>query len=169
MYLCVWGIDFASFYDFDIWFWNCFDSVVSFLFFIFSCFIETRGYEGYLYISTHLQIAPKVQIWKLFLFHHDELAQESLKKICLTSSLPSSLSWIFYSACSLKQQSADRHVASLVHIILIQSQPVFAVSPECCVLSGEAANTNFIVIGNTRSGLEPRFYRTRGEHANHDT
>ena len=66
---------------------------------------------------------------KIILFHHDELAQESLKKICLTSSLPSSLSWIFYSACSLKQQSADRHVASLVHIILIQSQPVFAVSP----------------------------------------
>ena len=31
----------------------------------------------------------------------------------------------FYSASSLKQQSADRHVASLGHIILIPSQPVF--------------------------------------------
>jgi hypothetical protein len=31
-----------------------------------------------------------------------------------------------YSAISLKQQSADRHVAPLVHIILIPSQPVFA-------------------------------------------
>jgi len=34
-----------------------------------------------------------------------------------------------YSASSLKQQSAGRYVASLVHTILIQSQPVFALSP----------------------------------------
>jgi hypothetical protein len=32
----------------------------------------------------------------------------------------------FYSANTLKQQSADRHVAPLGHIILILSQPVFA-------------------------------------------
>ena len=32
----------------------------------------------------------------------------------------------FYSARSLKQQSAGRHVAPLGHIILIPSQPVFA-------------------------------------------
>jgi hypothetical protein len=35
----------------------------------------------------------------------------------------------FYSASSLKQQSAGRHVATLGHIILISSQPVFALSP----------------------------------------
>ena len=35
----------------------------------------------------------------------------------------------FYSASSLKQQSGDRHVASLGHIILIPSQPVVALSP----------------------------------------
>ena len=35
----------------------------------------------------------------------------------------------FYSASSLKQQSADRHVAPLWHIILILSQPVFAHTP----------------------------------------
>jgi len=35
----------------------------------------------------------------------------------------------FYSASSLKQQSVDRHVAPLGHIILIPSQPVFAFSP----------------------------------------
>ena len=34
-----------------------------------------------------------------------------------------------YSANSLKQQSADRHVAPLGHIILIPNQPVFALSP----------------------------------------
>jgi hypothetical protein len=35
----------------------------------------------------------------------------------------------FYCASSLKQQSAGRHVAPLGHIILIPSQPVFALSP----------------------------------------
>jgi hypothetical protein len=35
----------------------------------------------------------------------------------------------FYSASSLKQQSACIHVAALGHIILISSQPVFALSP----------------------------------------
>jgi hypothetical protein len=35
------------------------------------------------------------------------------------------------------------------------------------VLSGEATNTNFIVFGLTRPGLESTIYRTRGEHANH--
>ena len=35
----------------------------------------------------------------------------------------------FYSASSLKQQSADRLVAPLGHIILIPRQPVFALSP----------------------------------------
>jgi hypothetical protein len=35
----------------------------------------------------------------------------------------------FYSASSLKQQFADRHIAPLGHIILIPSQPVFALSP----------------------------------------
>ena len=35
------------------------------------------------------------------------------------------------------------------------------------MLSGEATNTNFIVVDVTRSGLEPTISRTRGEHANH--
>jgi hypothetical protein len=35
----------------------------------------------------------------------------------------------FYSASSLKQQSAGRHVVPLGHIILIPSRPVFALSP----------------------------------------
>jgi hypothetical protein len=37
--------------------------------------------------------------------------------------------WLdFYSASSLKQQSEDRYVTPLGHIILIPSQPVFALS-----------------------------------------
>ena len=35
----------------------------------------------------------------------------------------------FYSASSLKQQSAGRHIAPLGHINLILSQPDFALSP----------------------------------------
>ena len=35
----------------------------------------------------------------------------------------------FHSASSLKQQSVKRHVVQLRHIILIPSQPVFALSP----------------------------------------
>jgi hypothetical protein len=34
----------------------------------------------------------------------------------------------FYSASSLKQQSAGKHVTPLEHLILIPSQPVFALS-----------------------------------------
>jgi hypothetical protein len=37
------------------------------------------------------------------------------------------------------------------------------------VFSKEATNTNFIVFGLTRPGLEPNIYHTRGENANHYT
>ena len=70
----------------------------------------------------------------------------------------------FYIASSLKQQPSGRHVAPLGHIILIPSQPVFALSPLWCVLSGEATNNNFIVIGLIWSGLKPMICHTRGEH-----
>jgi hypothetical protein len=49
------------------------------------------------------------------------------------------------------------------------SQPVFALFPLRCVLSGEATNTNLIVFGLTRSVLKLTIYRTRDEHANHYT
>jgi 23S rRNA maturation-related 3'-5' exoribonuclease YhaM len=63
------------------------------------------------------------------------------------------LSLIYYSASSLKQQSMDIHVTPLGHIILIQSQPVFALS------------TNYIIFDLTRSMLEHTIYSTRGEHS----
>ena len=69
-----------------------------------------------------------------------------------------------------QQQSLGRHVAALGQIILIFSQlPVFALTAQCSVFSGEATNTNLIDFGLTRPRLELMIYRTRGEHANHYT
>ena len=71
--------------------------------------------------------------------------------------------WICYSASSPKQLSASRHVAPLPR------QPVFALTPYCCVLSREATNSNCIVFGLTRPGLERTIDCIRGKHANHYT
>ena len=51
----------------------------------------------------------------------------------------------FDCARSLQQQSTGAHVAAIEHIILILSQSVFALTPQCCMFSIEVANTNFIV------------------------
>ena len=79
------------------------------------------------------------------------------------------LSWVFIMQghCNNSLRVDMSLHSPLGHIILIPSQPAFARSPYCRVLSGEATNTNFIVFGLTRPGLEPTIYRTRGEHANH--
>ena len=56
------------------------------------------------------------------------------------------------SVSSLKQQSTDRQVIPIGNIVLIPSQPVFALSLYCCVLSGGTTNTNVTIFGVTRSG-----------------
>jgi hypothetical protein len=50
-----------------------------------------------------------------------------------------------------------------------RADQVFALCPYCCMLSGEATNTNFIVFGLTRSGLKPTIYCTQDKHADHYT
>jgi len=40
---------------------------------------------------------------------------------------------------------------------------------QCCMLSEEATNTNFIVFGFTRSRHESTIYHTRGKHTNYTT
>jgi hypothetical protein len=60
-------------------------------------------------------------------------------------------------------------VAPLGYINLIPNQPVFALTPECCELNWEAANTNLIFIGLTWSGLKSMIYHTRVEQAYHYT
>ena len=71
---------------------------------------------------------------------------------------------IFYSASSLKQQCTDSHVTPLGHIILIPNQTVCTLSPKYCMLSREATNTNFIIFGLTRPGLEPSAVLTNNGH-----
>ena len=46
----------------------------------------------------------------------------------------------------------DRLVVTLGHIIIIPSQPVFALCSLCCVLSGEVRNTYVIVFGMSLMG-----------------
>ena len=77
--------------------------------------------------------------------------------------VPDMLSWIF-SVSSLKQQSADRHVTPLGHIIQIPSQPVFALT---CL--AEKQQYQFCNIGLTWPELEHTINHNQGEHANHYT
>jgi hypothetical protein len=74
-----------------------------------------------------------------------------------------------YVASSQKQQSVGRHVAPREHFILIRNQPVFALTHQCRLFSGEATNTYIIIFGLTRSGIESTTYGTRGEHDNNYT
>ena len=66
----------------------------------------------------------------------------------------------FNRASSLTQQSAGN----------MSPISVFAISRQCCILSGEAKTTNFRVFSlTTRSKLKPTIYHTRDEYANHYT
>ena len=79
----------------------------------------------------------------LNILEHYQFSNENLSKIMegviewllfnAYSRIFSAITWSwgpldFYSFSSLKQQSADRHVATLRHIIKIPCQPVFAFS-----------------------------------------
>lgn len=75
----------------------------------------------------------------------------------------------FHSSSSLKVQCIGRHVVSFRHMIMVLSQPVSALSPKRCMISGKATNINFILIGLTRPELAPMSYHTLGEHKNHYT
>ena len=120
--------------------------------------------------SSGTAILYKIYFWKservlfntnsaIFQLYHDGnnlIFNEDDDEVCFVLDQHAELD--FYSANSLKQQYTVRHVAPLGHIILIPSQPVFALSPEWCVLSGEVTHTNFIVFG----WFEHTINRTRG-------
>jgi hypothetical protein len=66
----------------------------------------------------------------------------------------------FYNASSLKQQSLGRHVSPFGHIMLIPSQPVFALTPYCCVFRRRSILTVLCLMWPT---LEPTIFCTWGE------
>ena len=113
--------------------------------------------DSYKWVSDCLLFSKFSAWWELVNFQWND------DEVCFVLDQPAVLG--FYSASSLKQQSADRHVARLWHIILIQSQPVFFLSPECRMVRGEATNMNFIDFGLT-DWLAPTIYCTRCEHTN---
>ena len=70
----------------------------------------------------------------------------------------------FYSASSLKQQSAGRDVASLGTHYHDSEKNNFCSFSLIRMLNREATNTNLIVFGCTLPGLEPTTYGTRHDH-----
>ena len=74
-----------------------------------------------------VSLRPTQQFFSYFDGENNLIFNEMMMRspLCLTNTLK----LIFYSASSLKQQSADRLVGTLLHITLIPSQPVFALLP----------------------------------------
>jgi hypothetical protein len=72
----------------------------------------------------------------------------------------------FYNTNSLKQKSANRHVARLGHAILIPNQSVFTLSPSATGLT-ESNKYQFDSLWLDPIGV--RTYDLRGEHANYYT
>jgi hypothetical protein len=70
-----------------------------------------------------------------------------------------------YSASSLKQQSAGRHVAPLSWFQVNQSLLFFLKS----ICLAENQKYQFIDFSLTRPCLEPTIYQNQGKHANHIT
>ena len=117
-------------------------------------------------MSQWLLFNPK---WTIFQLYHGKNKLHEMM-LMMVSFVLDQHTWLdFYCASSPKQQSVGRHVPPLWHIILILSQPVFALASYCCVLGEETTNTKFIVFGLTHMGLEHTIYHTRGEHTNHFT
>ena len=66
----------------------------------------------------------------------------------------------------MKLQHACSNVTPVGHIILISTQPVFALTPELCMLCG-MQTIPILVFILIRQWLELTIYPTRGKDANH--
>jgi hypothetical protein len=89
--------------------------------------------------------------WAIFQLYHDENKVTFNDDNDVRFVLDQHAYLDLYSAGSLKQQSDSSHVAPILHIIPMPSRPVFAPTPESCMLRGETANTNLIVFGWART------------------
>ena len=80
--------------------------------------------------------------WASFMLFHVEKKNISMRWWCPHCTRPTQhASLEFYSASTLKQQSAGRHVAPIGHIIMILSQAILVLTPEYYVIKPEVANT----------------------------
>ena len=77
------------------------------------------------------------------------------------------LSWNIESVGSQKQQSAEEMQFTQTHYSYFGDQSLL-LTPKCCVLSKETANTNFNVFDLTQPGIDPTTFCT-SEYANHYT
>ena len=72
----------------------------------------------------------------------------------------------FCCGCTLKQQSAGRHIDTLFWFLTNQS--LFRLLNVACLAEKQQLSSLY-VIGLTQPGLEPTIYSTRDEHVNHNT
>jgi hypothetical protein len=101
-------------------------------------------------------------IWAIFQLGHGENRLYSMRwRWCPLCTRPNTHSWICIVLTHWNNTPCVDNVAPLPHIIPIPGRPVFTVMPWCCMLSREAANTNFIVFGLIRPVLKPAIYNTR--------
>ena len=87
---------------------------------------------------------------------HERLSNITLRHKFVRDQL---VEFDFYSASSLKKQSVGIHSTSS-HYSDFEPTSFCYFTPSCCVLNGEATNTNFILFGLTQAGIEPAIYRT---------
>jgi hypothetical protein len=109
------------------------------------------NYGSYFYLSEWLLFISKWAIFKLYHITFNEMRYFQSQTIC-----------------SLKIQSADRHVAPLDTLSWFQPTSLcsFSLMPRA---QRRRNQYQFYSVGLTRPGLEPTIYRTRGEHVNHYT
>ena len=103
--------------------------------------------------------SPWLVLYRLVIYYYDYWWNDMSTKLYLYSEWVSECWLTPYEKCftytmerkvTSTQHSAVRYVTPFVHIIMIPSQPVFVLTPSCCVFSWEAVNTNLIVFGHDR-------------------
>jgi hypothetical protein len=131
---------------------------------IYVCLLRARGLtflKGIVVCSIRQPVCMSEWLlfntkWAIFQLYHGVNKLHSMRWLSLCTR---PTSWIF------NWNNSHLIVTPLGHIVLIPIQPIFALTPYCCML--RATDTNFIVSGLNRAGLEPTIFSTRSEHANH--
>ena len=94
-------------------------------------------------------------LWREWITFNEKMMMSALYKT-------NTLNWIFIKLAHRNNSSRVDMSLHSRHIMLILSQPVFALTPWSCMVSREAANTNFIVSDLTPIGLKSKIYCTQG-------